>query len=314
MAQYIAIDVGGTAIKYGLADENCNILERHKTPTEAQGGGPVIVKKVMDIVSRYKDKADGVAISTAGMVDTEKGRIFYAGPTIPNYAGTEYKQIIEKTFSLPCEVENDVNCAGLAEALLGAGRGCESMLCLTVGTGIGGCFVLNGQVYHGHSGSGCEVGYMHMRGSSFEQLGATSVMTRSVSRRKLLESDPSALDGLSEEAAAKKIRANQRNWGGRDIFDAARCGDLICIDEIEKMCDVLGQGIANICYVLNPEIVILGGGVMAQKEYLYPRVRSAMDRYLVSSIAENTRLAMAERENDAGMTGAVLHFLQKQKT
>lgn len=295
MAVYIAIDIGGTDIKYGLMNEKAEILQKDKMPTEAEKGGSGILDKVLKIISKYENQAEGVCISSAGMVDTVKGRIFYAGPTIPNYAGTEFKKTVEDKFHLPCEIENDVNCAGLAEAKLGAARGCSSVLCLTVGTGIGGCFVLNGEVYHGHSGSSCEIGYMHMRGSSFEQLGATSVLRRRVAERKKLPGDQT------------------ETWSGRKIFEAAREGDPICREEIDSMCEVLGEGIANICYVLNPEIVVLGGGIMAQKDYLLPRIRKALDKALVSSIAENTKLAVAERGNDAGMTGALLHFLQKHE-
>ena len=104
-----------------------------------------------------------------------------------------------------------------------------------------------------------------------------------------------------------------RIWTGLHIFEAAREGDPICISEIDRMCDILGKGIANICYVLNPEVVVLGGGVMAQKEYLYPRIRSALDRYLIRSIAQETELTMAQQGNDAGMIGAYLHFQKMQR-
>ena len=79
------------------------------------------------------------------------------------------------------------------------------------------------------------------------------------------------------------------------------------------MCDVLGEGIANLCYVLNPEVVVLGGGIMAQRELLYPRIRAAMDRYLIPYLAEKTTLRFAEQGNDAGMTGAFFHFRRKQR-
>ena len=104
-----------------------------------------------------------------------------------------------------------------------------------------------------------------------------------------------------------------RIWTGQHIFEAAREGDPICVSEIDRMCDILGKGIANICYVLNPEVVVLGGGVMAQKEYLYPRIRSALDRYLIPSIAQETELTMARQGNDAGMIGAYLHFQKMQR-
>ena len=97
-------------------------------------------------------------------------------------------------------------------------------------------------------------------------------------------------------------------WDGYHIFEEAKKGDELCNRAIDEMCDVLGKGIANICYVINPEIVVLGGGIMAQEEFLKDRIKAAMDKYLVSSIAKHTKLAFAKHQNDAGMLGAFYHF------
>ena len=172
MTNYIAIDIGGTNIKYGLVDQEGQLLESHEIPTEAHKGGPHILEKTKQIVASYleKDSVAGVAISSAGMVDPDKGEIFYAGPQIPNYAGTQFKKEIETSFDIPCEIENDVNCAGLAEAVSGSGKGASVTLCLTIGTGIGGCLIIDGQVFHGFSNSACEVGYLHMQDGAFQDL------------------------------------------------------------------------------------------------------------------------------------------------
>ena len=245
MKQYICIDIGGTEIKHGVLGENEKFLAKGKVPTEAFKGGPALLKKVMGIAADYlkERKAEGICVSTAGMVDVEKGEIFYAAPLIPEYAGTKIKAGMEAEFGLPCEVENDVNCAGLAEAVSGAAAGAQSALCLTV-------------------------------------------------------------------AAAKEEPEAQ--WNGYRIFQLAGEGDPICKEAIDQMCDCLGKGISNICYVLNPQIVVLGGGIMAQEEYLRPRLEKALARYLVSSIYEKTELAFARHQNDAGMRGAYYHFLERQ--
>lgn len=293
MKQYICIDIGGTEIKHGVLDEKESFLVKDKTPTEAWKGGPALLQKVLGIAENYLRirKADGICVSTAGMVDVEKGEIFYAAPLIPDYAGTRIKAGMEERFGLPCEVENDVNCAGLAESVSGAAAGSQSALCLTVGTGIGGCITIGGKVYHGWSGSACEVGYMHMEGSDFQTLGAASILVKRV-------------------AAAKGDPEDQ--WNGYRIFEMAKEGDSVCRNAIDQMCDVLGKGISNICYVMNPQVVVLGGGIMAQEEYLRPLLEKALARYLVSSIYEKTTLAFASHQNDAGMRGAYYHFLGRQ--
>ena len=293
MRKYVSIDIGGTAIKYGVIDENGEILMRNQMGTKAHEGGLAIVQRAVDIVKCVQAgyRVSGICISTAGMVDAEKGEIFYAAPLIPDYAGTQWKRIMEKTFSLPCEVENDVNCAGLAESISGAARGSRSTVCLTIGTGIGGCILIDGKLYRGYSGSACEVGYLHLPGGEFQDLGAASILSAKVEARK------------GEKAGT---------WDGHRIFEAAKAGDPVCCLAIDELSDVLGQGIANICYVLNPQTVVLGGGIMAQEEYLKPRIEAALGRYLIGSIASRTSIKMAEHKNDAGILGAFYHFLQQQ--
>lgn len=290
MKQYICIDIGGTSIKYGVIGEDGVFLTTGEMPTEAAAyGGPGIMRKAKQIIEEYRKEyvPEGICISTAGMVDFEQGKITYAAPLIPDYTGTEIKKELEEAFGIPCEVENDVNCAGLAEALAGAAKGSRISVCLTVGTGIGGAAVIDGKVFHGFSGSACEIGYMHLPGGEFQDLGASSILVKKVAARKNM--DPSSVNG-------------------KYVFENAKKGDEECIRAIDEMADILGMGIANICYVFNPEVVVLGGGVMAQKEYLEKRIRAAMDKYLVSSVAEKTRLAFAENQNQAGMLGAFYNF------
>lgn len=297
LEKYIAVDIGGTSIKYGIIDGSGKILENSSMPTEASKGGAHILEKVLDLVEKYRQRDgeknfSGVCISSAGMVDTICGEIAYAGPTIPSYAGTAFRQVIGERFGLPCEMENDVNCAGLAEYEAGAGRGTDVMLALTIGTGIGGCAVIDGKILHGHMGSACEVGYLPIgeNGTWFERMGATSVLTKKVEERK-----------------------GQSGWNGGRIFDAIRMGDAVCIEAVEEMCEALGKGIATACYVLNPQVVVLGGGVMAQSDYLIPRIRKAVQKYLIQVIAENTEIVPAAFENQAGMLGAFYHFHRMQR-
>lgn len=293
MKKYISIDVGGTAIKYGLIDEAGVILERKECPTERQLGGKKILKKVLGIVETYvaNEVISGVAVSTAGMVDVKTGEIFYASPLIPGYTGVNYKKEIETRFHLPCEVENDVNCAGLAEFTSGSSKGSHSAIMLTIGTGIGGCLVSEGHVFHGFSNSAFEVGYMKINNEYFEKLAAASVLSEQVAKEK---------GGTAEE------------WNGKRIFEAAKNQDEICVRAIENLVDHLAEGIANICYVVNPEKVVLGGGIMAQEEYLSGMINASLNKYLISSIREKTTIAFAYYKNDAGMLGAFYNFMQKQ--
>ena len=294
MKKYVSIDIGGTFMKYGMIGENGRIICSAKKETNAGRGGPAILEDAIAIVEEYQrtDTISGICISTAGMVDINKGEIFYAAPLIPDYAGIRFKEIIERRLRLPCEVENDVNCAGLAEYVSGAAKDSKVSLMLTIGTGIGGCAIINGSVFHGVSGSACEIGYIHINGSDFQTLGAASILTRKVA-------------GWKNEPEEK--------WDGCRIFQSAEQGDSFCIRAIDEMVDVLGKGIANICCVLNPEVVVLGGGIMVQENYLKERIEKAMKHWLVSGIASHTRVAFAKHQNNAGMLGAFYHFQQRRE-
>ena len=187
-------------------------------------------------------------------------------------------------------MENDVNCAGLAECLAGAAKGCASAVCLTIGTGIGGAILFHDRVYHGFSGSACEVGYMNIPGGMFQDLGSAGAL-------------------LSRVAGEKGLAA--ADIDGKWVFEQAEAGDGCCIRAIDEMADVLGTGIANICYVLNPEIVVLGGGIMSRKEYLLPRIQAGLKKHLLPAVREKTRIAFAQNGNQAGMLGAFFHFMAR---
>lgn len=294
MKFYVSIDIGGTSIKHGILDENIKFITSGEIATEAQKGGKNILEKVINIVSEYKKEytLSGVCISTAGMVDCEKGEIIHASDLIPNYTGTQIKKTLEDIFSIPCEVENDVNCAGLAEYFSGSAKGTSISLCLTIGTGIGGSIIINDKVFHGFSGSACEVGYMNMFKSKFEDLGATSILVKKVAKLK---------------------NCSENHIDGKLIFEMAKNNDEDCIKAIDEMVDILGMGIANICYVINPEVVVLGGGIMAQKDYLYDKIRLSLDKYLIPTISSKTKLEFAKNQNKAGMLGAYYNFISIHK-
>lgn len=292
MKEYICIDIGGTFVKYGIINENIEISHRALTPTRAHLGGQAILDQVQEIIQELLPfcRAEGICLSSAGMVDVEEGRILYSGPQIKDYAGTCFREILQREFSLPVEIENDVNCAGLAESISGAGAYTDKNLCLTVGTGIGGCFVNRRSVYHGSGYRACEVGYMQLGAGAFQDLASATALTAAV-----------------EETKGRKL-------SGREVFDLAGEGDPDCIEAIVRMTDCLAKGIANICYILDPDNIILGGGIMERKEYLSPLLEAALGKYLLGIFREHVKLSFARYGNDAGMVGALYSFgIQKEK-
>lgn len=295
MKKFICIDIGGTSIKYGILRETGIIIEKGNMDTNAlKEGGQGIFEKIKYIISKYLKnyEVEAVCISTAGMVDPKDGNILFAlEHLIPGYTGMEIKKEVEREFNIRCEVENDVNCAGLGEMWLGAGKGASSSVCLTIGTGIGGCIIINNELIHGFSNSAGEIGYMKINGEDFQNVASTTSLVKRVARLK----------NIAEE-----------NINGKMIFDMAKNKDQDCLKEIDYMIKSLAIGIANLSYIINPEVIILGGGIMAQEQFLKPKIEEALRKELIKTIYENTRIEFAKRQNDAGMIGALYNFLNKK--
>lgn len=282
----LALDIGGTDIKYGIINESFDILEAHKTPTNAHLGGAHIIDTIIDISKNYTN-IDKIAISTAGQVDSHSGVIVYATDTIPNYTGTRLKEAVEKETGILTVVENDVNSAAYGEAHFGAGKGYDSFICLTYGTGIGGAIFLNGDVFKGSGFSAGEMGHIitHAGGKActcggngcYEQYASTSALLRAVN-----EISPTPLDSFeifSKMNSDEKIKSAVDSW----------------IDEIII-------GLISIIYTFNPPLIILGGGIM-NEEYIINSINERLSSRLMESF-RNVKIKRATLGNKASMLGA----------
>lgn len=306
---YVLIDIGGTAIKHGIADIDGKLQSRHELPTEAKTkGGPGIVEKVRTIVKHAissqtdNEEIAGVSISTAGMVNPETGEIIYALPdAIPNYTGVNFKTIVEKEFNLPCEVENDVNCAALGEMWQGGGEGCRSVFCMTIGTSIGGAMIQDAKLVSGASNSAGEIAYMRIPGGLLHELASTTYLVKQYA--KLAKVDPSLVNGRIIFDAAEGITHK----------DSRLNGDLLKAREaIEDFVEHLTDGICNVVTVQNPEAIILGGGIMARSDYLHPIISQKLAQKLRPIVFDKTKIQFAKLQNDAGMLGGLYNFKQRQ--
>lgn len=300
MMYYICIDIGGTSIKYGVLSEKGEIFIDGTVSTKVTEKENFILSDVKKLVRNILDEygnyeIEGICVSTAGVVNPEKGEIAYAGPTIPKYTGTKIKEELEKEFSISCEVENDVNCAGLGEYWKGAGKGSKSMVCLTIGTGIGGSVILDGKLLNGIGYTAGEIGYMDVNGSYIQNIASSKYLVEKVQKEK--EEKEGITDAIT----------------GVDIFELAKKGDEICIAGINEIISNLAVGVRNIIYLLNPEVIVIGGGITAQKEYLEEKIRKEVNDGMISDMFRKTRIELAQQGNQAGLLGALYNFLNKNK-
>ena len=284
----LAIDIGGTAIKYGLVSEDFEILESFEIPTEAHLGGPHLMQKIMGIVDEYAEQVSCVGISTAGQVNSQLGKIIFASENIPNYTGIEIKKTIQEKHDLPVFVENDVNSAATAEAKFGAGQGYNDFLCLTYGTGVGGALWINNQIYTGDYFSAGEFGHIvtHTGGKlctcgnqgCYEMYASTGALVRAV-----------------KEATGLELN-------GRQIFEPENFHNVVIRAVIDNWIDEIIGGLTTLIFIFNPPLIILGGGIM-NEEYIISEIERRIHERNVHSF-KSVKIQKAQMKNQAGMLGA----------
>ena len=289
----IGIDIGGTTIKADLYDEfgtSLNQFKEIETIIDYDLGTNQILNQVCDLIGEYilNYSIDGVGISTAGVVNANTGEIIYAGYTIPGYIGVNFTSEIEKRFGLSTFVENDVNCAALGELWKGQAKDKKNVVMVTIGTGIGGSIIVNGQIVNGFNYTAGEVGYIPVGNSDWQSKASTT-----------------ALIHLYQK---KSLKTNQT---GRTFFTDLSSGDKVAKETFEIFVENLTKGLLTISYLLNPEILILGGGILAKKDILLPEIQSSLAKNAVDNRFLPKNLVAATLGNEAGRIGAVKNFLDR---
>lgn len=289
----IGIDIGGTTIKADLYDDfgtSLNQFKEIETIIDYDLGTNQILNQVCDLIGEYilNYSIDGVGISTAGVVNANTGEIIYAGYTIPGYIGVNFTSEIEKRFGLSTFVENDVNCAALGELWKGQAKDKKNVVMVTIGTGIGGSIIVNGQIVNGFNYTAGEVGYIPVGNSDWQSKASTT-----------------ALIHLYQK---KSLKTNQT---GRTFFTDLSSGDKIAKETFEIFVENLTKGLLTISYLLNPEILILGGGILAKKDILLPEIQSSLAKNAIDNRFLPKNLVAATLGNEAGRIGAVKNFLDR---
>ena len=289
----IGIDIGGTTIKADLYDDfgtSLNQFKEIETIIDYDLGTNQILNQVCDLIGEYilNYSIDGVGISTAGVVNANTGEIIYAGYTIPGYIGVNFTSEIEKRFGLSTFVENDVNCAALGELWKGQAKDKKNVVMVTIGTGIGGSIIVNGQIVNGFNYTAGEVGYIPVGNSDWQSKASTT-----------------ALIHLYQK---KSLKTNQT---GRTFFTDLSSGDKIAKETFEIFVENLTKGLLTISYLLNPEILILGGGIMAKKDILLPEIQSSLAKNAMDNRFLPKNVVAATLGNEAGRIGAVKNFLDR---
>ncbi|MGL5042442.1 MAG: ROK family protein [Culicoidibacterales bacterium] len=289
MDYILAFDIGGTSIKYGLLDRQMKIMVKYEVETAAYQGGMAVIEKIIAIARelRLTNKLIGIAISTAGQVDVANGKIIGASHNIPEYEGLAFKAILEECLGLPTYIDNDVNCVALAEAYCAENSAAKTLFAMTLGTGIGGAFVQDKQVYYGSNYIAGEIGYLPIGTSNLEQLASTGAFLAQVTKCK---------GGV---------------WDGVSAFAAIYAGDEEIIALFDEVLSHLATAIVMIICFYDPEVIVIGGGISAQGSYFLPILEQKIALRMPSDILPQVSLKLAYYGNDAGMIGACRNLLAR---
>lgn len=299
----LAFDVGGTFIKYAVVDNFGKIHLKDKVETPGFPAKETIPKMMGDIFNNLRNKfyISCFGISTAGQINVDKGFVEYATDNLLGYSGTDFVEAIGRKFNLPVFVDNDVNSAAAGEMWVGSAKKTKNFLCVTLGTGVGGAIVINREIHRGANFSAGEIGHFIIvpdgdkctcgKYGCYERYASTSALIRM----------------YKEELVNNRGLQSNDNYTGEYIVDLYYKDDEIAKKVYNKFLDYIAYGIANLTYILDLGIIIIGGGISAQGKPFFDEINSRFKKYVNGVYCKNTIIKQAILLNDAGVIGAAFN-------
>lgn len=312
MGLTVGIDAGGTKILGGVVDDSGRVIHRARRDTPREGGAALtqaIADLALELVQEFT--IESVGISVAGFISADRKTIL-AAPNIPDWNNVNLDQELTGRIGLPVVIENDGNAAAWGEFKFGAGRERENIVMLTVGTGIGGGIISEGKLMRGSFGVAAEFGHIRVVPNGarcgcgaygcFEQYGSGTALLRYA--REAIEKRLSEGDARSVRAILEQGDGTLAGLKGSAITAAAREGDALALAIFQTLGDYLGAGIASLAIVLNPESVVIGGGVIEAGDILLNPIRESMKRYMpYAGVHPYPEIIAAQLGNEAGLVG-----------
>ena len=299
------VDLGGTTVKIAYFDETGTMITNWEIPTVTANGGSQILPDIAASIRDFREKNGidaqallGIGIGVPGPVDStgNVNRCVNLGWGTFNIS----KELSSLT-GLPVTAGNDANVAALGEFWKGGGKGCRNMVFVTLGTGVGGGIVIEGKLLHGAHGAGAEIGHMVLNRNETAVCGCgkRGCVEQYCSATGIVRLAKLALEASQEESALR--RANPLTC--KDIFDAGKQGDQLALQVLDQYYAYMGEFLANVCCVVNPEVVVIGGGVSKAGNVLLDGLKPYFGKYVFHA-ASNVQFALASLGNDAGAYGA----------
>lgn len=305
----IGVDLGGTKIEIALVDKKGTTHEHVRFPTHSERGAQEIIQEIIQniqkILSQVTVKVEGIGIGVAGQVDPEDGRVIFA----PNlkWHDVKLKEELEVALKLPVFITNDVRAITWGEWLFGAGKGCEDLVCVFIGTGIGSGIVSRGQMLAGSSNTAGELGHMiiDLNGplctcgnkGCYEALAGgwaiAKMAQEAIEQNRFLSTMIQKLADEQKSAVNAKI-----------VFQGYRQQDPLAIEIVEKIKPALIAGMVSIVHAFNPEMIILGGGVVEGLPEIIEVIDTGVKKRALKAAAKNLQIVRAKIRKEVGVIGA----------
>ena len=305
MKKYLfGVDVGGTSVKMGLFNVNGEVLDKWEIKTRTENGGEAILPDIaaaalakLEEKGISKEEVSGIGIGIPGPINDEG--------VVPHTAnlGWGYKEVtkeLEELTGFPCKGGNDANVAALGEAWKGGAAGYSNVVMVTLGTGVGGGIIIGGKIVTGSNGAGGEIGHLHVDDNIPGHCGC--------GKKGCLEQVASAtgITNLANQALAacdKPSMLREGEVSAKTVFDAVKAGDELAIEVAERFGKYLGTALANITAIVDPQVIVIGGGVSKAGEILLGYIEKNYQKYCFKS-CKDVKFALATLGNDAGIFGS----------
>ncbi|WIV13121.1 ROK family protein [Proteiniborus sp. MB09-C3] len=309
---YIGVDIGGTNVTAGLVSIDGEILFQNSCPTLPSRGWDMVIQDIINLIREIINQASnnknvlGIGIGVPGVADPNTGNVVHCVNL--GWENVPLGKTLEKEFNKPVYIDNDASVAALAEFENGALKGTQNSILITLGTGIGGGFIINGRLYSGTSNIGSEIGHTVIgenfydcncgKNGCFETFSSATALIRYT--KKLME------EARENTVIGNYIDNDLDKLNAKVIFDCAKAGDKLALSSVNRLVDYLIIGITNLINLLDPEIIAIGGGISKAGDYLLELISHRIHEKILFKDMPYSKIAIAKHGNDAGIIGSAM--------
>lgn len=314
---YIGIDLGGTNIAGGLVNEKGEILIKHSIPTGRERGSDLVIEDIYKVIKALIDQNNtgsevvGIGIGIPGISDPHTGEVLVC-VNLNWYNVPLRAKLAEKT-SLPIYIDNDATVAGVAEFQVAQAGKYRDAVILTLGTGVGGGILIDGKVVSGHHGIGSELGHMLIGEALYTcNCGRNGCLETFASSTAIIHYAKHLISEGNTTSMLKTVDGDLEKITGEVIFEAAKSGDKIANQVVDRLVKYLSIGIMNIVCAIDPEIILLGGGISMAGDFLIEKINSELESLKYFKASPIAKVEIAKLKNDAGIIGAAMYAMIHQ--